>query len=240
MPQKKRKRLLLKLSGEILQGPQPFGIDAEACKKLSLAIRQIQSEGYDLGIVIGAGNLFRGMSLSALGMPRTPADQIGMLATIMNGIAMQQALEAIDCRVKVMSALECPRAVESYNWANAVDYLREGVILLFAGGTGNPYFTTDTAAALRASEIQADILLKATKVDGIYSQDPQKFAGAKRYESLTYDHFLAEKLQVMDATAVTICRNNKIPILVFNMNQLGVLPIAHLVEDKNLATIIKD
>lgn len=237
---KKRKRLLLKLSGEMLLGSQQSGIDAEACNHLASAIQHIHEQDYEVAIVIGAGNLFRGKALSALGFKRTPADQIGMLATIMNGLALQQALEGINCPAKVMSALECPKAVESYNWAKALEYLSSNHVVIFTGGTGSPYFTTDTAAALRASEIEADFLLKATKVDGVYEEDPRKNPQAKRYPTITYSQYLAAKLEVMDSTAIALCMNNKIPILVFNMKQLGVLPIERLIEDNNLATIIKD
>lgn len=237
---KKRKRLLLKLSGEMLLGSLQSGIDAEACARLASAIQHIQEQGFEIAIVIGAGNLFRGKALNALGFKRTPADQIGMLATIMNGLALQQALEDRNCPAKVMSALECPKAVESYNWTKALEYLHSNHVVIFTGGTGSPYFTTDTAAALRASEIEADFLLKATKVDGVYEQDPRVNPQAKRYTTITYSQYLAEELQVMDSTAVALCMNNKIPILVFNMKQLGILPVERLIEDNNLATIIKD
>lgn len=239
MSNDKRKKLLLKLSGEVLLGSQPFGIDADACKRLACILQGIQTQ-YKLAIVVGSGNLFRGLSLTQLGMARTSADHIGMLATMMNGIALQQALEGIGCQAKVLSALDCPRVVESYSWRKAAEYLENGQIVLFSGGTGNPYFTTDTAAALRASEINADFLLKATKVDGIYDKDPLKFPQAKRFSQLSYDQFLAQNLQVMDATAVSLCKNNKIPILVFNMAHLGQLSIEQLIDNKNLATIIKD
>ncbi|MGK5594507.1 MAG: UMP kinase [Parachlamydiaceae bacterium] len=239
MSKDKRKTLLLKLSGEVLLGSQPFGIDAEACRRLASILQGIHAD-HRLAIVVGAGNLFRGLSLSQLGMPRTSADHIGMLATMMNGIALQQALERIGCQAKVLSALDCPKVVESYSWRQAKEYLDKDQIVLFAGGTGNPYFTTDTAAALRASEVKADYFLKATKVDGIYDKDPLKFSQAKRFSELSYDQFLVKNLQVMDATAVTLCKNSKIPILVFNMAHLRHCSIEQLIEDKNLATIIKD
>src|SRR3984957_10699507 len=168
------KRLLLKLSGEILLGAQPFGFEAQALKQLANNLKEIQQAGFELAIVIGGGNIFRGLQLKPLGIERSPADQMGMLATLMNGIALQQALAAIQSPAKVMSALDCPKVAESYQWKNALDTLSRGEIAIFVGGTGNPYFTTDTAAALRASEIHADILLKATKVDGVYSDDPKK------------------------------------------------------------------
>lgn len=235
------KRLLLKLSGEMLLGPtQSFGIDSQACQRLAAIVNEIHLQGHELAIVIGGGNIFRGVNLNGLGMERTPADQLGMLATLMNGIALQQALQAINCKAKVMSALECPRVAETYNWRHAQDTLASQEVLIFVGGTGSPYFTTDTAAALRASEIKADILLKATKVDGVYSDDPKTHPEAKRYQEMPYTKFLSEKLKVMDVTAVALCMTNKIPILVFNMNQLGEHSVANLLQDRAKATLIKD
>lgn len=235
-----KKRILLKLSGEMLLGSQASGIDPQACSELAKTIQYVRNQNYEVAVVIGAGNLFRGKDLNALGIKRTPADQIGMLATIINGLAIQQALETLNCPAKVMSALECPKAVENYNWAKALQYLSDHQVVIFTGGTGSPYFTTDTAAALRASEIEADFLLKATKVDGVYDQDPQKNKEAKRYTSLSYSKYLADQLQVMDSTAVALCMNNHIPIVVFDMKQLGKVTIENLVRDTQLATIIKD
>ncbi|CCB84987.1 UMP kinase [Parachlamydia acanthamoebae] len=228
----KHKRILLKLSGEILIGPTKFGIDYAACQSVAHSLKKIHDNQHELGIVIGGGNIFRGINLKELGMPRTPSDHVGMLATLMNGIVLQQALESIGCQSKVMSAIECPQIASSYRWSDATNLLKEGKILIFVGGTGNPYFTTDTAAALRASEIQADVLLKATKVDGIYNKDPIKHPDAVKYGKMSYSQFLAEKLEVMDATSVALCRNNHIPILVFNMQLLecGQINIASLIE----------
>lgn len=214
------KRILLKLSGEILLGSQKFGISPDACRDVAGAIAELHKAGLEVGIVIGGGNIFRGINLKNMGMQQTPADQMGMLATLINGMALQQSLESMGCPSKVMSALECPKAVETYNWSKALEYLKAGTVLVFVGGTGNPYFTTDSAAALRASEIHADVLLKATKVDGIYNKDPIKHPDAVKYDSLTYSQFLAEKLEVMDATAIALCRNSRIPIFVFNMSLL--------------------
>lgn len=214
------KRVLLKISGELLLGSKPYGIDPAACHTLALALHHLHTSKLEVGVVIGGGNIFRGKDLKELGMQRTPADQIGMLATLMNGVALQQALEAVGCPAQVMSALECPKVAELYTWTKAQSALKDGKVLLFVGGTGNPYFTTDTAAALRASEIQADILLKATKVDGVYNKDPLKYPDAKKYATLSYSQYLAEKLQVMDATSVALCMSNKIPIFVFNMQLL--------------------
>lgn len=214
------KRVLLKLSGETLLKDQNFGIHQQACLEVARYLQRIQQAGIQLAVVIGGGNIFRGIDLRMTGMPRTPADHMGMLATLLNGIAIQQALAEIGTKAYVMSALDCPKVAESYNWLKALQYLEEGIIVIFVGGTGNPYFTTDTAAALRASEIHADILLKATKVDGIYNKDPLKYADAVKYEKISYSQVLAEQLGIMDSTAVALCRNNQIPIFVFNMERL--------------------
>jgi len=215
------KRVLLKISGECLQGSEAFGIQKDACVALAQSIKRLRDAEIEVGIVIGGGNIFRGLQLKETGMKATPADQMGMLATMINGLALKQALAQVECSARVLSAIDCPKIVESYTWNNALDYLSKGEVLIFVGGTGNPYFTTDTAAAMRASEIQADILLKATKVDGIYTKDPLKHKDAVKYGSLSYSQFLAEKLGVMDATAITLCRNNKIPVFVFNMKHLA-------------------
>lgn len=214
-------RILLKLSGEALVGDQRVGVNAAACLAMAKSIQQIASQGVQVGLVIGGGNIFRGLSTTAEGMARTPADQIGMLATLMNGIALQQSLEAIGCRAVVLTALECPRVAESFTLTRAMHYLNEGYVCIFVGGTGNPYFTTDTAAALRASEIQANALLKATKVDGVYDRDPLKDPTAVKYRTLTYSEVLAQKLEVMDATAIALCMKSQIPIVVFNMEHLA-------------------
>jgi uridylate kinase len=218
-------RVLLKLSGETLMGSQPFGIYQEACLQVADYLSRFHQLGIQLAVVIGAGNIFRGIDLRLTGMPRTPADHMGMLATVLNGIALQQALMLRGVPVCVMSALECPKVAETYNWTKALHHLEEGNVVIFVGGTGNTYFTTDTAAALRASEIDADVLLKATKVDGIYNKDPLKSADAVKYDTLSYSQILAEKLQVMDATAIALCRNSQIPIFVFNMRRLTEEPI---------------
>lgn len=233
------KRILLKLSGEILLGEQSFGLNLEACRAIAKTIKDIRESGLEVAIVIGGGNIFRGINLKAMGMQRTPADQMGMLATLINGIGLQQALEASGCPSKMMTALECPRVAETYNWSKAQEYLSDGQTLIFVGGTGNPYFTTDTAAALRASEIEADIFLKATKVDGIFDKDPLKHPKAKKYDTLTYSQYLAEKLEVMDATSVALCMSSKIPILVFNMQLLEQGKIAEVLKNPHLGTILK-
>lgn len=222
------KRLLIKLSGEILLGKEPFGIDEKASMELATALKAILNSGHELAVVIGGGNIFRGLHLHEMGMERTPADHLGMLATIMNGVALQQALQALGCKARLMSALECSKVAENYNWEKANQYLSNGDPVIFVGGTGSPYFTTDTAAALRASEMQVDVLLKATKVDGVYNQDPLKFPQAKRYDEIAYTQYLAEKLGVLDATAVALCMSSKVPIFVFSMEQLGKLSIGSL------------
>jgi uridylate kinase len=221
MMTQKYKRVLLKLSGESLMRPQKFGVSHEGCQEIAQAIKDMRNGGLEVGIVIGGGNIFRGVDLKSIGMERTPADHIGMLATLINGISLQQALKSIQCDSLVMSALDCPRVAEPYNWQKAMEALASGKVVIFVGGTGNPYFTTDTSAALRASEIYADILLKATKVDGIYNKDPLKYPDAVKYDVINYSQVLAEKLEVMDATSIALCMSNKIPILVFNMQHLG-------------------
>jgi uridylate kinase len=229
-------RVLLKLSGETLMGSQPFGISQEACMQVANYLSLFHRAGIQLGVVIGGGNIFRGVDLRLTGMPRTPADHMGMLATLLNGIAIQQALMLRGVPVCVMSALECPKVAEPYNWTKALKHLEEGSIVIFVGGTGNPYFTTDTAAALRASEIGADVLLKATKVDGIYNQDPIKYPDASKYETISYSQVLAEKLQVMDATAIALCRSSQIPIFVFNMRRLMEEPLEDILTQVHKGT----
>lgn len=214
------KRILLKLSGEILSGSQPFGIDPKECHQLALSIKSLVAHGLEIGIVIGGGNIFRGNVLRAMDIPQTPADQVGMLATMINGITLQQSLERVGCPSKLLSALECPRVSETYTWRAAKEYLHQRNVVIFVGGTGNPYFTTDTAAALRASEMGADVLVKATKVDGVYSKDPILHPDAKRFENITYTQVISDQLQIMDATAIMMCANNQVPIFVCNMKLL--------------------
>lgn len=225
------KRLLIKLSGEILLGNEKFGIDETACLKLAGNLKSILDRGHQLSLVIGGGNVLRGVHLSNQGMARTPADQMGMLATLINGIALQQAFETLHVPAKLMSALECPKVAETYNWNKATQYLADGSPVIFVGGTGSPYFTTDTAAALRASEMNVDLLMKATKVNGVYTDDPFKNRDAKKYTSLNYTQYLAEKLGVMDATSIALCMNSKIPVFVFCMEDLGKVPIDQLLSD---------
>lgn len=232
------RRILLKLSGEMLANAQSQAIDAHACHNLAASIKTLHATGVDIGLVIGGGNLFRGMNFQAMGIRRTPADQIGMLATIINGIALQQALESCHCPAHVLSAIECPKMVESYTWRRAQELLGLGHVVIFSGGTGNPYFTTDTAAALRASEINADILLKATKVDGIYNKDPLKYSDAIKYETISYSQILAEKLEIMDATSIALCRSNHIPILVFNMEYVRQGQAHEVLKNPRIGTLV--
>ncbi len=210
-------RILLKLSGEAMMGQGAYGIRADACRAIAEGIKDLVDNDIQVGVVIGGGNIFRGIEGSKLGIGRTPADHMGMLATIINAIAMQQALESLGIEAVVMSAISCQPIADPYNFKQAIHHLEKKRVVLFAGGTGSPYFTTDTAAALRASEIQAQILLKATKVNGVYSKDPKQYKDAVRYETLSYAEVLAQKLNVMDATAVALCMSNQIPILVFDM-----------------------
>ena len=217
---KKLKRVLLKLSGELLIGAKPFGIDPDACRLTAKALSHIHSHGIELAIVIGGGNIFRACSTSGSTMNRVPADQMGMLATLFNGIALKDALSQEGVETILMSSFICPSIAESFNHEKADQYLKEGKILIFVGGTGLPYFTTDTAAALRACEISAQMLLKATKVDGVYSDDPIKNQDATKYAFLTYRECLAKNLKIMDTTAIALCASNALPIFVFNMARL--------------------
>lgn len=234
------RRILLKLSGEMLMDGQSFGINPQACHSLAKSIKAFIDAGIQVGLVIGGGNLFRGINLKELGMERPPADQMGMLATLINGIALQQSLEKSGCTTHLLSALECPKVAENYTWHNALHYLSLGQAVIFAGGTGNPYFTTDTAAAMRASEIHADILLKATKVDGIYNKDPMKYSDATKYTTITYSQMLAENLAVMDATSVALCRSTRVPILVFNMQRLKTDHPVDILSKPQLGTLVSD
>jgi len=218
------KRILLKISGEALMGAQKFGVDENVCRQIAHGIDELRRSGKEVGIVVGGGNIFRGVKGSALGMARSTADSVGMLATMINGIMLKTAIEKAGSECLVMSAIECPKVVEPFVCEKAVSHLKEGRVVVFVGGTGNPFFTTDTAAALRASEIEADIFLKATKVDGVYNKDPKKHSDAIKYDTLSYSQALAEKLQVMDLTAITLCMENKIPIFVFKIfSEIGIV-----------------
>ena len=211
------KRILLKLSGEALQGQQGYGVDAEVLKTIAEEIRDVAGLGVEVAVVIGGGNIFRGLSAAASGMDRASADYMGMLATVMNSLALQDALEQRGVYTRVMSAIEMKEVAEPYIRRRATRHLEKGRVVIFAAGTGNPYFTTDTAAALRAMEVHAEALMKATKVDGVYDKDPHKHTDAVRYTRLTYLDVLARGLNVMDSTAISLCKENNLPILVFNM-----------------------
>jgi uridylate kinase len=223
VPTPRYSRVLLKLSGEALMGDQPFGIDPTAATKIAKEIGEIQQFGVQTAVVIGGGNIFRGLVASARGMERSTADYMGMLATVINALALQDALEKVGVLTRVVTAIEMRAVAEPFIRRRAVRHLEKGRVVVFAAGTGNPYFTTDTAAALRAMEIRAEVILKGTKVDGIYSADPMIDHSATRYDSISYLEFLERGLKVMDATAVTLCMDNKLPIVVFNLRQAGNL-----------------
>jgi uridylate kinase len=215
------RRVLLKLSGEALMGEQAFGIDPEVTTQIAKEIAEIQGLGVQTAVVIGGGNLFRGLAASAKGMDRATADYMGMLATVINGLAVQDALEHQGVLTRVMSAIEMRAVAEPFIRRRAVRHLEKGRVVVFAAGTGNPYFTTDTAAALRAMEIKADVILKGTKVDGIYTADPMIDRTATKYDDISYLRVLEQRLQVMDATAISLCMDNKLPIVVFNLRTPG-------------------
>jgi uridylate kinase len=217
------KRILVKLSGEALMGHADYGIDPAVIKRIALEIKELLDLGAQVAVVIGGGNIFRGEGLARSGMDRVTGDHMGMLATVMNCLAMQDALESVGSHARVMSAIRINEVCEDYIRRRAIRHLEKGRVVLFAAGTGNPFFTTDTAASLRAIEIDADILVKATKVNGIYSADPMKDPKAVRYPRLTFDRVLDERLNVMDATSIVMCRDNKIPLQVYNMNNAGDL-----------------
>ncbi|MEM7084103.1 MAG: UMP kinase [Pseudomonadota bacterium] len=217
------KRILLKLSGEALLGDVDYGIDPNVIKRIANEIREVTALGVEVGVVIGGGNIFRGEGLARSGMDRVTGDHMGMLATVINSLALQDALESAGAYARVMSALSIHDVCEDYIRRRAIRHLEKGRVTIFAAGTGNPFFTTDTAAALRATEIGADLLLKATKVDGVYSSDPMKDPSAKRYDQLSYTKVLVDDLRVMDATAVVMCRDNEMPLVVFNLFHSGSL-----------------
>ena len=219
----KYKRVLLKLSGEALMGDDAFGINRATIERMVAEVKQVVDTGVQLGVVIGGGNIFRGMAGGAAGMDRATADYMGMLATMMNALALQDAMKSAGLDARVLSALRLDQVVEPYIRPKALRYLEEGKVVIFAAGTGNPFFTTDTAAALRGAEVGAEIVLKATKVDGIYTADPKKDASATRYEKISFDEAINKRLEVMDATAFALCRDQKLPIKVFSINKAGAL-----------------
>jgi len=232
------KRVLLKLSGEVLMGNSGYGIDPDTINRLASELIEVRNSGVDLAIVIGGGNIFRGNMGTASGMDRASADYMGMMATIMNAIGLQDALERQGANARVISALHIKEVAEPYIRRRAVRHLEKGRILIFAAGTGNPYFTTDTAASLRAMEIQADVVLKGTKVDGVYTSDPVTNPSATRYDTLTFTEALTQKLGVMDATAMSLCRDNQMPIVVFDVTTQGQMLKA--VMGESVGTIVRE
>ncbi|SSY70407.1 UMP kinase [Alysiella crassa] len=228
----KYKRILLKLSGESLMGNDPFGINRETIKETVQQIKEVSDLGVEVAIVVGGGNIFRGVSAQAGDMDRATADYMGMLATVMNALALKEALESMGATARVQSALSMQQIAEMYVRPKAIQYLEEGKIVIFAAGTGNPFFTTDTAAALRGAEMACDVMLKATNVDGIYTADPKKDPNAMRYQSVTFNEAIEKNLKVMDATAFTLCRERDLPIVVFGISKTGALKRVVLGEDE--------
>ena len=222
-------RILLKISGEALMGEQNYGIDVQVARNVAEEIKDVQALGVQVAVVVGGGNIFRGVSKSAGDMDRSSADYIGMLATVMNAVVLQDALEKLDVKTRVLSAIDIPQLAESFIRRRAVRHLEKARVVIFAAGTGNPYLTTDTAAALRALEIKADVILKATKVKGVYSADPMTDPNAVRYDCITYQEVLERQLKVMDASAISLCMDNNLPIVVFNMREPG-----------NIMRVVKD
>ncbi|HEX2763699.1 MAG TPA: UMP kinase [Allosphingosinicella sp.] len=238
MPRPRFNRILLKLSGEALMGESAFGIDPDTVARVAGEIAAAKEAGHELCLVVGGGNIFRGLAAAAKGFDRAQADYMGMLATVMNALALQNALENIGVDTRVQSAIPMAAVSEPYIRRRAIRHMEKGRIVIFAAGTGNPFFTTDTAAALRAAEMGCDALMKGTSVDGIYDSDPKKNKGAKRYESLSFQQVLADDLKVMDASAVAICRDNNIPIVVFNVREQGNL--ARVLAGEGIATIVSN
>jgi len=235
-PTARYQRILVKLSGEALLGNEDYGIDPSMLKRIAGEIRDLSQMGVQVAVVLGGGNIFRGAGLARAGMDRVTADHMGMLATVMNALALQDALEAQGTYARVMSAIRINEVCEDYIRRRAVRHLEKGRIVIFGAGTGNPFFTTDTAASLRAIEINAELLLKATKVNGVYSDDPMKNPAAVRYARLTFDKVLTDKLNVMDATAVVMCRDNRLPLRVFNLNNPGDL--TRIVRGEDVGTVV--
>jgi uridylate kinase len=214
-------RILLKLSGEALMGSQNYGIDVDVARTVAEELKAVRDLGVEVAVVVGGGNIFRGVSKSAGNMDRSSADYIGMLATVMNGVVLQDALEKLDVNTRVISAIDLPQLAEPFIRRRAIRHLEKGRVVIFVAGTGNPYFTTDSAAALRALEIRAEVILKGTKVEGVYSADPMKDTAATRFDCITYQEVLERQLKVMDASAISLCMDNNLPIVVFNMRVPG-------------------
>lgn len=235
-PRSAYRRILLKLSGEALMGDEGFGIDPKVLDRMASEIKELVELGVQVGLVIGGGNLFRGEKLSRAGMNRVVGDHMGMLATVMNGLAMRDALHRAFVNARMMSAIPLNGVCDDYNWAEAISLLKSGRVVIFSAGTGNPFFTTDSAACLRGIEIEADVVLKATKVDGVYSADPVKDPAATLYQHLSYDEVLERELKVMDLAAFTLARDHNLPIRVFNMNKPGAL--RRVIMGENEGTLI--
>lgn len=232
----KYKRILLKLSGESLMGEKRFGIDENRLASYARQIKEVSDSGAEIGIVIGGGNIFRGLSGTSKGFDRVRGDQMGMLATVINSLALQSALTAIGKEAQLLTAVNMYPIGEHYSKHKAIQSLKEGKVVIMAGGTGNPYFTTDTASALRGVEIEADVMLKGTRVDGIYTADPEKDKNAVKFDKITYDEIYARNLRIMDLTATTLCRENSLPIIVFDMDTPGNL--AKVVSGENIGTLV--
>lgn len=230
------KRILLKLSGEVLMGQGQYGIDPEQAARIAGEVKAVHDAGIEVCVVVGGGNIFRGLAAAAKGFDRGSADYMGMLATVMNALAMQNALENIGVETRVQSAIPMPSVCEPYIRRRAERHMEKGRVVIFAAGTGNPFFTTDTGAALRAAEMNCDALFKGTSVDGVYDADPKQVAGARRYEKVSYSRVLADNLKVMDASAVSMCRDNAIPIIVFNIREPGAL--LSVLEGRGTSTIV--
>ncbi|MEO6364778.1 MAG: UMP kinase [Luteimonas sp.] len=237
MSQLAYRRILLKLSGEALMGDEDYGIDPKVIGRLAREVIEAQQAGAEVALVMGGGNIFRGAGLAAGGMDRVTGDQMGMLATVINALAMQDALEKLGAKARVMSALKINDVCEDYIRRRAIRHLEKGRLVIFAAGTGNPFFTTDSGAALRAIEIGADLLLKATKVDGVYDADPKKHPGAKRFDRLTYDEVLSRDLQVMDTAAFALCRDSDVPLRIFDMSEPGQL--LRILKGENIGTLVQ-
>jgi uridylate kinase len=232
----KYKRILLKVTGEIFAGAQNFGIDGQAIKAFAQEIKEVKEMGCELAMVVGGGNIFRGAVASEIGMDRASADTMGMLATVINSLALQDALEHLGVSTRVLSAIEMRQVAEPYIRRRATRHLEKGRVVIFAGGTGNPYFTTDTTASLRAMEIGAEVILKATKVEGVFDADPVKFADATKFEEVTYIEVLNRELKVMDSTAISLCMDNNLPIIVFNLMKKG--NIKRVVSGEAIGTLV--
>jgi uridylate kinase len=232
----KYKRIILKVTGEVFAGPQNFGIDANTVKAFAQEIKEVKELGCELALVIGGGNIFRGAIASEIGMDRASADTMGMLATVINSLALQDALEKLGVSTRVLSAIEMRQVAEPYIRRRATRHLEKGRVVIFAGGTGNPYFTTDTTASLRAMEVGAEVILKATKVDGVYDADPIKNESAHRFEELSYIEVLNRELKVMDSTAISLCMDNNLPIIVFNLMEKG--NIKRVVSGEPIGTLV--